>query len=497
MVALATVIGKVLPSAFDLINTSLLYLLPVLISSVRWGLWPSLTACFMGVLAFDYFFVPPVLSFTTADIRHLLSFAIFLIVAMVTATLAARLRAQVGAARERERRVTAVYELSRNMPAEKDMRQVLKFVVDMIERSITVKVAILMPGSPYNLLTPVAYSGEGEFVLEQKQRASAQWAFDHGKQADHATNSSHNVNHIFVPIADGVTSLAVLAVRLDPGQVLSREQRKDIRAFVSLTALAITRVRLREEAEQAKWLFESEKLHAALLNAVSHDLRTPLSAITGAVTGLLSHGAQYSDETRKSLLLSINEGAQRMNRFVTNLLDMARIESGILKPNREWCDMLDIVGVAAKEVRDILPDHRVEITASPDLPLVEIDFGLMEHALINLLENAAKYAPEASTVSVRIYADEKELRVAVQDAGPSIADDDRERIFDKFYRLRSSMHVSGTGLGLSISRAMIEAHGGSLWVEPGPKGGNAFTFSLPIGTQPESVPAQPEENHGQ
>jgi two-component system, OmpR family, sensor histidine kinase KdpD len=497
MVALITAAGKGLQPTFDLVNISLLYLLPVLISGVRWGLWPSLAASFLGILSFDYFFVPPVMSFTVTDIRHLLNFAIFLLVALVTGTLASRLRAEAGAAGERERRTAALYALSRRIAVETDMQRVLQAVVDKVAGSAKIGAAILMPGSPYNKLTMVAHSQDTDFLLEQKQLAMAQWVFEHGRKASSGTHGFGAEKRFFIPIAEGTTSLAVLALEFGPHEILSQEQQKDLEAFASLTALAITRVRLASEAEQAQWLLESEKLHRAVLNAVSHDLRTPLSSITGAVTGLIVEGDRYDEETRNALLRTINEGAQRMNRFITNLLNMARIESGILKPNREWCDMLDIVGVAAKEVRDILPEGRLGIAIPAELPLVEADFGLIEQVLINLLENAVKYSPADSTISLSISAGENELRVAVVDHGSSIPESNRERIFDKFYRLRYTEHVAGTGLGLSISRAMIEAHGGRLWVEPGPDEGNVFLFALPVaGSQPESIPAPPEGGHG-
>jgi two-component system sensor histidine kinase KdpD len=343
----------------------------------------------------------------------------------------------------------------------------------------------------------MAHSQNTDFLLEQKQMAMAQWVFEHGRKAGSGTDVFGAEKRFFIPIAEGTTSLAVLALEFGSREVLSQGQQKDLEAFASLTALAIARVRLTSEAEQAKWLLESEKLHKALLNAVSHDLRTPLSSITGAVTGLIVEGDRYDGETRNALLKTINEGAQRMNRFITNLLNMARIESGILRPNREWCDMLDIVGVAVKEVGDILPEHGLDITTPAELPLVEVDFGLIEQVLINLLENAVKYSPVGSTISLAIAADEGELKVAVVDHGPPVPESDRERIFDKFYRLRYTKHVAGTGLGLSISRAMIEAHGGQLMVEPGPDGGNTFLFALPVGgRQPESIPAPPGEHCG-
>lgn len=500
MIGTVTIVGKFLLPLFDLINISLLFLLPVLISAVRWGLWPSLIASFLGVLSFDYFFVPPVLSFTVADIRHIWNFAVFLIVAMVTGTLAARLRQQADEAKERERRTVLLYSLSRKIAVETGFDQVLQTIVDTVSDSMSCKGAILTPGMPYNRLLVSVHSKNSGPAMPEKQVAMAQWAFEHGQKvpATSGPGAEDQANCIFLPVTDGARSLAVLLLEFEPGRTISPEQQRDLDAFANITALAITRVRLSSEAEQAKWLLESEKLHKAMLDAVSHDLRTPLSSITGAVTGLLYEGDRYNEKAKTALLQAIYEGSQRMNRFVTNLLDMARVESGLLKPKRDWCDLLDIIGVAAKNVHDILPESRIGVETPQDLPLLEVDFGLIEQVFTNLLENAAKYSPSDSKVTITVAGRPDELLISVLDQGQTIPDEERGRIFDKFFRLRSSKHLAGTGLGLSISKAMVEAHGGKLWVEPGPTGGNAFVFTLPITeTQPLSIPAQPEGNNGQ
>jgi two-component system sensor histidine kinase KdpD len=496
-ISIVTAAGKALQPAFDLVDIALLYLLLVLISAVRWGWRPSLFASLAGMLALDYFFVPPFLSFAVSDVRHVLSFAIFLLVALVTVTLAFRLRSQAEDARERERRMAALYSLSDRMAAETDIRHVLQTAVEAMAQSVDSQVAILMPREPDGLLDVVARSGNANFALGEKERAIAQWVFEQRREAGRGSDALSATEYLFIPMVNGDVCIALLALSLASLEPLSRERRKGLETLMNLTALAINRVQLAFEAEQAKWLAESEKLHRAILNAVSHDLRTPLSSITGAVTGLLAEGDRYDDAARAELLVAIKDGALRMNRFVTNLLDMARLESGILKPNKEWCDMLDIVGVALKEVGDMLPEHALIVKAPDALPLVPADFGLMEQVLINLLENGVKYAPPDSTISIALSRTEDELRVTVADLGPPIPESDRERIFDKFFRLRSSKHVTGSGLGLSICKGIVEAHGGSIWVEPSPNGGNAFTLALPLTKgQPESLPAKKEKNHG-
>lgn len=515
IVILITVLGKWPQPLFDLVNIALLYLLPVLITAVRWGLWPSLFASVLSMLFFDFFFVPPFMTLTVADVRHLLNLAIFLVVALFTGTLAARLRSSADLAREGERRTSTLYALSHKIAAETDLSRVLQIVVNTLAEHVDAgRAAILMPSPPYNALAVVAYSSnrgagstfEGPLydyesstadapTMDHKQKSIAQWAFEHRQRAGQGTNVLAGTGELFMPIYEGETSLAVLALQLNSGQLLSERERKDLEAFASLTALAITRMRLAFEAEQTKWLAESEKLNRALLGAVSHDLRTPLSSITGAVTGLLAEGDRYDREARDTLLETIRDGAQRMNRFIANLLDMARLESGILKPNREWIDMTDLVGVSFKEIKDMLPEHRLIVAVPPKVPLVQADFALVEQVLINLLENAVKYSPPESRISVTVSEGNGQLEVAVADQGPSIPEEDRGRLFDKFYRLKGSKHVTGTGLGLSICKGIIEAHGGKVWVEsPEAEQGNIFVFTLPMAPdQPRSVPALSEE----
>ncbi len=498
-VFIVTVIITGLRPAFDLIDAALLYLLPVLISAVRWGLWPSLAASVLGMLCFDFFFVPPVMSFTVGNVRHIFSFGVFLVVAFVTGTLAARLRSQAEASRERERRTTALYSLSDKITAETDLNQVLQTVVKTVAQSTKRDVALFMPGPQEGFPVSSVYSTTEALSLTERENSLLQWVFELRQESLSRNDRGDGMDHLFIPVHNKETCLAVLVLESPSGQVFSQEESKDLEALANLTALAITRMHLAIEAEQAKWFAESEKLHRALLNAVSHDLRTPLASITGAVTELLSEGDLYNAESRATLLRTIREGALRMNRFVANLLDMARLESGILKPNREWCDISDIIGVALKEVRDMLPEDRLRIEVPAEAPLIRADFSLIEQVLINLLENASKYSPPESKISIIVTINQGELLVEIGDCGFPVPADDRLRIFDKFYRLHSSKHMTGTGLGLSICKGIIEAHGGKIWVEPGPpaEDGNRFIFTLPLEEdQPNSIPIEREEVNG-
>lgn len=487
-VMLVTVLNKTLQSAFDLTNIALLYLLPVLFSAARWGRGPSILASVLGVLAFDFFFVPPVLSFSVSDLRHLLSFGVFLVVAVITSTMATRLKAQAENARRRETRTAALYALSRKMAVETDIEGILKTVVKMVAETIDGETVIFMPDATGKLAVRATAPSPPEQWLDSNEYAVAGWVFTHGQLAGRGTDTLAGADGLYLPLKAEENNLGVLGVKLThPERHLAPEQRWLLEAFASLAALAILRLQLAAEAQQARCLAASEKLRTALFNSISHDLRTPLASITAAVTGLLEGDEVYHPEARQALLQTIKEGARRLNRLVGNLLDMARLESGMLQLKQEWCDLEDIIGVALGQLRETLQDRPLEVNIPPELPLVKVDFTLIEQVLVNLLENAVKYSPPGSKIDIEVRREGKELLVAIADRGAGIPEGDWERIFDKFYRLQSPRHVSGTGLGLSICRGIIEAHGGKIRAEARPGGGSVFTFSLLLAEQPPGL----------
>lgn len=482
-VAVITILGKLLEPWFDLVNIALLYLLPVLISAVRWGRGPSFFASFVGVLAFDFFFVPPVLSLTVHDVRYFFSFLIFLLVALVTGTMATKLRREARDAGGREMRMAALYALSRKIAAEADLQQLLQTLVKTMGDVTGGEALLLMPDPVSGLPSERASNAPLQTSLDAKERAVAHWVLEHGKDAGRGTDTLDGAEHLFMPITTEEKTVAVFALKQHEAG-LSPERHQLLEALANLAAMAITRVELAKKAEEAHLLGESEKLHSALLNSISHDLRTPLASITGAVTSLLSEESAYDRQTRDILLQTIKEEAQRLNHFVANLLDMARLESGVLKLKKEWCDIQDVLGVALREVKDTLQGHSLQVAIPSDLPLVRIDFALIEHVLLNLLENAAKYSPPSGKISVSAQYRDAALLVTVADLSPPIPKAERENVFDKFYRLHYRRDVSGKGLGLSICKGIVEAHGGNIWVEPSPDYGNRFTFSLPASERP-------------
>ena len=397
--------------------------------------------------------------------------------------MATKLRNEVESARDSERRTASLYALSREIAAETDLQRVLQTVVKTVAETTDGEVVIFMPDPVSAVLTEIATSTPSSDLLDDKEQGIARWVLEQGQWAGKGTGTLSGAEHLFVPIKTDEETLAVIALRQHADE-LPPERRQLVEAFANLAAIAIIRVKLAEEAEQAQWLRESEKLHTALLNSISHDLRTPLASITGAVTSLLSEESVYSRETKEILLQTIKEEAQRLNHFVANLLDMVRLESGVLKLNKEWCDIQDIVGVALRQIKDVLQGHPLRVTMPPGPPLVKADCGLIEHVMINLLENAAKYSPPDSGISISAHYTNEALLISVSDLSPSIPKAERQNVFNKFYRLHYAKDVSGTGLGLSICKGIVEAHGGKIWVDPSPEYGNRFTFSLPASEQP-------------
>jgi two-component system, OmpR family, sensor histidine kinase KdpD len=483
-ISLITFIGIFLTPFVDLLNIALLYLLPVMMTAVYWGRVPSFFASFVGVMAFDFFIVPPVYGLKPQDIRYLFTFAIYMLVAIVISTMAATLRDELEKTRKSERLTTALYALSRQMAAVTDFQQIWVSLVNTIAEAIEGKIIFMLPDADNNRLIEVASSPAGATLSSGKELEIAQCLLEQGKNTGSRAEVIRESPTFFLPVMVENRTLAVLAVTPEAeDEYISPEQNQMLEAFTNLAAVGLLRVQLAKEAEKAKLFSESEKLHTALLNSVSHEIRTPLASITGAVTSLLERGV-ISPESRDILLSTIKEEAQRMNRFTSNLLDMTRLESGMLKPNLDWCDLQDIIGVAIREIKDILQHHNLQINIPAGLPLVKTDFALIEHVVINLLENAVKFSPPEGAISISVQQRDKEILFSIINSGLAIPVQDRKDVFDKFYRLHASKNRTGIGLGLSICKGIIEAHKGKIWVESSEQNENCFIFALPILDQP-------------
>ncbi|MCX5780387.1 MAG: sensor histidine kinase KdpD [Firmicutes bacterium] len=489
-VVFITVVGKVAGNALDLTNLAMLYLLPVLYAAARLGMAPSVWAALSGVLAFDIFFVPPIYRLTVYDLRYLLTFGVFLLVATFTGSMATRLRFQAEAAQKREIQTRSLYNLSRELTAVTDLDELIEKVVDQVAQTIAGDTIIFLPEADGSLAIRAASNPNGNLQVDANEQAVAAWVYQHGQLAGAGTETLPGASGIYLPLRSEKEILGVIGTELgEREKYLLPEQRNLLEALASLAALAIARLKLAGEAQKVRNLEESEKLSTTLFNSISHDLRTPLSTIIGAVTSLQEGEDIYTLEQRKSLLQNIKQGALRMNRLVSNLLDMARLESGFIKMHLEWCDVQDIIGVVLRQYQGLWDARPIKVEIPPDLPLVEVDSGLIEQVFTNLLDNAIKYSPAESQVTIIVEKLEWEIRITVADQGQGLPPEHEDQVFDKFYRMHSPGYVSGTGLGLSICKSIVAAHKGRIWAENRPGGGELFIFTLPLQEQPAVSPA--------
>ena len=422
---------------------------------------------------------------TVYDLRFLLSFGVFLLVATITGTMANRLRFQVEEARKREVRTRALYNLSRELAAVTELDDLLSKVVEQVAQTIGGDTTILLPEPDGSLAISAASNPLGSLEVDSNERAVAVWAYQHGQLAGNGTETLPGASGVYLPLKTEKEVLGVLGTELSqPEKYLLPEQRNLLEALAGLAALAIGRLKFAGEAQKIRNLEESERLSTTLYNSISHDLRTPLSAITGAVTSLLDGADIYSPEERRSLLQNIKQGAQRMNRLVSNLLDMARLESGIIKLHREWYDIQDIIGIVLRQYEGLFDQRPLNINIPPDLPLFEVDSALIEQVFANILDNAVKYSPPESEICITVAKKDSEIEITVADKGKGLPPEHEDKVFDKFYRMHSPGYVSGTGLGLSICKGIIEAHGGRIWAKNRPGGGELFIFTLPCKEPP-------------
>ncbi|MFZ5644249.1 MAG: ATP-binding protein [Bacillota bacterium] len=484
-----TVLAGLLNPILGLANVAMILLLPILFSAAKWGTGPAVTSAALGVITFDFFFVHPALKFALPDIRYLISFIIFLLVAFFTGTLSNRLQQQVISARHREARISSLYSLSRDIAAVPELDKVAESIVNKVAETIEGQVVLFLPDKNSELVIYTCSMPNGDSFINETERVVLEWVFDHGKIAGRGTDTLDASEGLYFPLITDGRVRGVIGVQASSPEIYFQpEQLRLLEAFSSLAAMAVTRAKLAEQAKIAEMLAESERLRTALFSSLSHDFRTPLSSIIGAVTELLESDDVYTPQVRRELLKNIQMGALRMDRFVSNLLDMARLESGILQLNKEWCDIQDIIGVALGRMEYSLVNRPLKTDIKQDLPLVRADIILIEQVLVNLIDNAIKYSLPETDILISGWRKGPEVNISVENRGQNIPPGDMEKIFNKFYRLQAPRQVSGTGLGLAICRGFIEAHRGKIWAENNPAGGTIITFTLPVeGEVPNKV----------
>jgi two-component system, OmpR family, sensor histidine kinase KdpD len=485
-VAVSTGAAWLLAPVSELSNVVMVYLLGIVIVAMRTGRGPSLLASVLSVAAFDFFFVQPAFTFAVSDVRHLLTFLVMLIVGLVISGLTVRTRSQAAAAVHREQQTAALYAMSRELAGTRGVDALLQIAVRHVAEVFRAPVVLLLPGVG-GVLAP---GPGGQFEVDANDLGVGRWVFEHRQPAGLGTATLPGASALYVPLLGSTGPVGVLGLRPADRHAMDEPERLHrLETFAAQTALALERARLTSEAQDAEVRIETERLRNSLLSSVSHDLRTPLATITGAVSTILVDRARLDAATERELLESVHEEAERLNRLVQNLLEMTRLESGALQLRKELHPPEEVIGAALGRLGQRLADRRVTTRVPPDLPLVAMDDVLIEQVLVNLLDNVVKYTPRGSPIEIIATATDQSVTIEIADHGPGLPAGEEDRVFEKFYRGEAAGQ-RGAGLGLAICRGIVRAHGGRIWAQNLPGGGVAFLFTLPLGqTTPVPVDA--------
>ncbi|MGF6289929.1 K+-sensing histidine kinase KdpD [Paraburkholderia youngii] len=495
--AVITALASVFADRIALANLVMLYLLGTVFAAVRLGRGLGVLLSFLGVAAFDFFFVPPRLSFSVSDTQYLLTFAVMLVTSLTISHLTSSLRRQARMATMRERRTDAMFAMTRELGAALTTDQILEIGTRHVVEVFQVRVAILLPDSAEKVRQKVENPDPAVTLTGADLDCDiAQWVYDQQKPAGHGTETLPAAAALYLPLSAPMRTRGVLALlSAGMGEFAIPEQRRMLDTFAAQIALALERVHYVEIAQDALISMESERLRNSLLSAISHDLRTPLTAIVGFASLLAEpgHGEKAGQRSTNELAEGIYEEAMRMTGIVTNLLDMVRLQEGSMRLNRQWSSLEELIGAALAASRRLLCGRQVTTHVPHDLPLVRLDAVLVERLLANLFDNAAKYTPAGSplTISAAVVEEHEHryVEVNVEDSGPGLSPGMESRVFDKFTRGEKESALPGIGLGLAICRAIVDAHGGKIGAanRTDPNGivlGACFWFMLPADETP-------------
>jgi len=480
IVAVSLGIALLLRQVLGVTSVAMTFLTAVLVVSVVYGLWPALLASFAAMLAYNFFFLPPLYTFTIADPENVAALFFFGVTAVIASNLTARVRAQAIVARQRARTTEELYQFSRKLAGAANLDDLLWATVHQMALMLKVRVVILLPEDG-TVAVRAGYPPED--ALDDADLAAAKWCWERNHADGRGSDTLPGAKRLFIPMNTGRGKVGVVGLdRDEPGAILTPDQQRLLDALADQAALAIERVNLVEDIDRARLVAETDRLRAALLTSISHDLRTPLASILGSATSLATQGDTLDAATRLDLSRNIQEESERLNRFIGNLLDMTRLESGPLQLRTGAVELSDAIGSALRRAAKILADHRTQVVLQPDLPMLDLDEVLFEQVLFNLLDNAGKYAPAGSLVTIKAWQDRGRVVVQILDEGPGIPPVDLERVFDKFYRVGGAdRRRAGTGLGLAICRGFIEAmHGNITATNRIDRSGAAFTITLPV-----------------
>lgn len=479
-VGVAALFGTLLSRTLDMRNIALAFLMAVLASAATSGLWPALFASVVGALAFNFLFLDPLYTFTIRDPEAVVAFVFFLGAALIASNLTARVHRQAAAARQRARTTEDLYKFSKKLAGAGTLDDVLWASAHQMASMLKVRVVILLPE---NGTVAVRAGVPPDDTLVDADIAAARWAWEHNRPAGRGADTLPGAKRLYLPLITGKTPVGIVGLDSDKeGPLLTPEQQRLFDALADQAAVAIERIQLVDDVDKARLAAEADKLRSALLTSISHDLKTPLAAILGAAGTLRDYTDAMSEGDRAELLATIVDESERLNRFIANLLDMTRIETGAMEPNASLQYLDDIAGSALRRAEKIMSHHRTVTDIPPNLPMLRLDPVLFEQVLFNLFDNAAKYAPAGTTVRVRAWEDGQWVVIQLLDEGPGIPSSDLERVFDSFHRVRKQDHVlAGTGLGLAICKGFVEAMGGTITAgNRTDHSGAVFTIRMPV-----------------
>ncbi len=474
-----TGIAFLMDPALSETNVAMIFVLGATIAGLRLGRGPGTLTAIAGVAAFDFFFVPPRMTFQVSDAQYLITFLVMLAVTLIIGNLMANVRQQNRVAGARERRTALLYAMSRELAGTRGSDNMARVAVRHIAEVFDSSAVVLTPDSHGRLRYPDGSPLESSF--HGADLSVAQWVFDHGQRAGLGTDTLPAAPAVYLPLGGAHRSLGVLAVLpTNRRRILLPEQRHLLETFAAQIALAWERAALGEEAAASRVAAESESLRNTLLASISHDLRTPLAVIAGAASTLARHGSALEPSAQRSLALSIEEQAHEMSNLISNVLDLMRLESGRVELRCDTHSVEDLVGAALHRLEPRLQGNPISIDLPEDLPSVYVDPVLVSQVLANLLDNATKYTPAGTRIRIAAVADAPMVRVVVEDEGPGLPPGDPRLLFEKFHRGQRESAVVGAGLGLAICRAIVNAHGGDITAGPGTRGGARFEFTLPV-----------------
>jgi len=477
IVAVCTVVSLLLRPHVNAANLVMVYFVGVLLVATRFSRRVAMLTSVLSVAAFDFFCVPPYLTFVVADYEYLVTFAVMFLVAFLITAMTARIRLQTAAALDREAQTNALYRLSTELAGHSRVFEIARAAAALAQETFRLKTTIFLPDDG-----KISFSRRtsDHLYVPSVEQSIAQWVFERGQNAGKGMSTLPGASALYIPIKSADKMLGVMAVIPNPvmGDAVPSEQQHLLEVFANQTGLAIERTIAASAAHSAEVRVETETMRTSLLSAVSHDLRTPLASITGAAETLRTHWNRLEGDTRDELLQSVTDEADRLNRLLNNLLEVTRLESGV-HLHKESFPLEEVIGAALHRLQRQLTGRQVKTDIPADLPMVSIDDVLMEQVFVNLIENAVKYTPDGSGIEIAACARDDVVEVEVRDSGPGFIQGHEERIFDKFFRGRTD-NIRGAGLGLAICRAIVEAHGGAIRAQNRTGGGAIIHFSIPM-----------------